>query len=264
MHSQSRGSHPGSPAPVTLNGMCGRYASARRDIDLIGDLDIDETDGVEPALSWNLAPTQDARVVVERPCNDNSTDPPRTRRQLRTLRWGLVPSWAEHPKVGAAMINARVETVVDKPAFRWAVARRRCLVPADGYYEWLRTPDGGRRPHYLTASGPLTFAGLYEFWRDPRRSHDEPERWLASFTILTGPAAAHISYIHDRAPVVIPDGLHADWLDPHLTDTAEVMRLLDAAPAPDFSAVEVRTSVNNYRNNGPHLIEPIDSAALSI
>ena len=118
-----------------------------------------------------------------------------------------MPSWAKTPKIGAKMINARLETLTDKPAFRVAVSRRRLVVPADGYYEW-QAVDGDKVPHFLQDPGHvLGFAGLYELWRDPTRTPEDPERWLWTYTILTRPAPDALGHIHDRSPVVVPGAL---------------------------------------------------------
>ncbi|BEP15128.1 SOS response-associated peptidase [Acidothermaceae bacterium B102] len=231
--------------------MCGRYASARSDVDLIEGFGIEEVLGAEPAPSWNVAPTQDSRVVLERALPGRP--PSEAVRQLRTMRWGLVPSWAKTPKIGSKMINARLETLVDKPAFRVAVSKRRLVVPADGYYEW-QTVDGAKVPHFLQLPGQgLAFAGLYEMWRDPTRAADDPDRWLWTYTILTTTAPDALGHIHDRSPVLVPDALLDAWLDPELTDTAAVRDLLASMPEPLLVPHVVSRAVNNVVNNGPSL-----------
>jgi putative SOS response-associated peptidase YedK len=237
--------------------MCGRYASARSDVDLIEGFGVEEVVGPEPAPSWNIAPTQDSRVVLER-ARPGQTSTEATR-QLRNMRWGLVPSWATTPKIGSKMINARVETLTDKPAFRVAVARRRLVVPADGYYEW-QAMDGSKVPHFLQdPNGPLAFAGLYEMWRDPTRAADDPQRWLWTYTILTTTAADALGHIHDRSPVVVPADLLDAWLDPGLTDPGEVSRLLAAMPEPRLVPHVVSRAVNNVVNNGPELRAEVEA-----
>lgn len=231
--------------------MCGRYASARSDVDLIEGFGVEDVIGPQPPPSWNVAPTQDSRVVLERALPGVPGANPL--RQLRTMRWGLVPSWAKTPKIGSKMINARVETLADKPAFRVALSRRRLVVPADGYYEW-QTADGDKVPHFLQDPGrELAFAGLYEMWRDPTRAADDPARWLWTFTILTTTAPDALGHIHDRSPVVVPDALIGDWLDPALTDTDQVRRLLGQMPEPCLVPHVVSREVNNANNNGPQL-----------
>jgi putative SOS response-associated peptidase YedK len=239
--------------------MCGRYASARSEVDLMGGYEVDEVVGPGPEPSWNIAPTQDARVVVERLLPER----PEPTRQLRTMRWGLVPSWARDPKVGSRMINARVETVLEKPSFRSAVTRRRLVVPADGYFEWEPAPEapGGKVPTFLQRpDAGLAFAGLYELWRVPDKAADDPQRWLFTYTILTTAAPDALGHIHDRSPVVVPDELLDAWLDPRLTDADGVRGLLAAMPEPQLVPHAVGREVNNVVNNGPHLVAPAPEA----
>lgn len=271
--------------------MCGRYASFRDAQDLadafaVAPPDVaDDAGGLPP--SWNVAPTDAVRVVVERAPRPSSagedavggtedgTDD-RPRRSLRLARWGLVPGWAKDPSIGARMINARVETLDTKPAFRKALAVRRCLVPAEGYYEWqaptddappVTGPTGRRRkppkqPFWIHPAddGPLAFAGLYEFWRDPERADDDPLRWLVTMTIVTGGAPTDdpaLAEIHDRQPVILDRTRWDAWLDPQLTDADRVMDLL-RRPAPPLVATPVSTDVNAVGNDGPQLIEPVE------
>jgi putative SOS response-associated peptidase YedK len=223
-------------------------------MELVSELEVESVVGEEPPPSWNLAPTQPARVVLEQ----RQRDEPESRpvRSLRTLRWGLIPSWATDARIGSRLINARKETVTDKPAFQAAAARRRCLVPADGYFEWERRPGHtGTVPHFLHDSHQLmTFAGLYEFWPDPAVPAEDPDRWVCSFTILTTTAPDSLGHIHDRSPVVIPAELRGDWLAVAVTDLADVRELLSAVPEPIFASYEVSTAVNDHRNNGRHLV----------
>ena len=237
--------------------MCGRYASSRRDTDLVADLDVDDAVGDAPPPSWNVAPTQDARVVLER--RERETAGALPRRQLRTLRWGLVPSWADDPRIGSRLINARAETLTVKPAFAAAASRRRCLIPADGYYEWERRAGRpGTVPHFLhRPREPLWFAGVYEFWSDGRRPRDDPQRWLATFAIVTTTASDALGHIHDRSPLVVPPELRDAWLDPTLTEPPQVAALVAAVPDPRLSAYPVSTAVNDHRNNGAELATPV-------
>ncbi|HVW81378.1 MAG TPA: SOS response-associated peptidase [Mycobacteriales bacterium] len=230
--------------------MCGRYASTRRDGDLLRDFQVASVVDDPPEPSWNLAPTDPARVVLDRMVS-NQPD-----RQLRTLSWGLVPSWAKDPKIGAKLINARSETVTTKSAFKAAASRRRCLVPADGYYEWMVAEDG-KHPIYLYGDGPLAFAGLYEL----RPLDEDRETWSWTFTILTCTATDEVGHIHDRSPVVVPADLRDAWLDPTMTDLDEVRELVAAIPPPRLHTYEVAPLVNSVRNNGPELIEPVKPVA---
>jgi putative SOS response-associated peptidase YedK len=164
----------------------------------------------------------------------------------------LVPSWAKDLRIAAKLINARSETVTEKAAFKAAASRRRCLVPADGYYEWMVTEDG-KVPMYLHADAPLGFAGLYEL----RPDVEDREHWLWTYTILTCTTQDALGHIHDRSPVVVPVDLRDAWLDPAMTDPATVRELLAAVPPPVLDTHQVSTEVNSARNDGPRLIEPV-------
>lgn len=240
-----------------LVDVCGRYVSAAARADLAAAFEVAETVGEDPGRSWNVAPTDPVRVVTRR--HPHGVPDGEPVRQLRTVRWGLVPSWSKTATGAARMINARVETVTAKPAFRTAAVRRRCLVPADGYYEWQRA--GGRKvPHYLRDpdGGLLAFAGLYELWRDPAvDSEGGATGWLWSCAVLTRPAADVLGHIHDRCPVIVPGSLQERWLDCHDDDTASVERLLGQVPEPRLEPVVVGSAVGNVRNNGPELITPV-------
>jgi putative SOS response-associated peptidase YedK len=226
--------------------VCGRYANSRHDGDLLRDFEVASVVDPPPGPSWNVAPTQDARVVLERMVDDEPD------RQLRTLRWGLVPSWAKDLRIGSKFINARAETVTEKSAFKAAAARRRCLIPADGYYEWMVTSDG-KVPIYLHGEGGLGLAGLYEL----RPDAEDRDRWLWTYTIVTCTTQDALGHIHDRSPVVIPADLRSTWLDPRITDSGTVRDLLDAVPSPRLETYEVSTEVNSAANDGPQLIEPV-------
>jgi len=226
--------------------VCGRYANSRHDGDLLKDFAVASVVDPEPGPSWNIAPTQNARVVLERVVSEQPD------RQLRTLRWGLVPSWAKDLRIGSKLLNARSESITEKPAFKAAAARRRCLVPADGYYEWMAT-DGGKVPMYLHGEGVLGFAGLYEL----RPDVEDPDHWLWTYTILTCTAQDALGHIHDRSPVIVPPDVRDAWLDPRLTDPATVRDLVASIPPPTLETYEVSTEVNSVRNDGPQLIAPV-------
>jgi putative SOS response-associated peptidase YedK len=229
--------------------VCGRYANSRHDGDLLKDFQVASIVDEPPGPSWNVAPTAMARVVLERLVDDVPD------RQLRTLKWGLVPSWAKDLRIGNKLINARSETITEKPAFKAAAAKRRCLVPADGYYEWMVT-DTGKTPIYLHGDDVLAFAGLYEL----RPDIEDPQRWLWTYTILTCTTQDAYGHIHDRSPVVLPPALRSSWLDPHLTDPATVRDLLAEVPSPLLATYEVSTAVNSARNDGPELIKNVSIA----
>jgi len=231
--------------------MCGRYVATATDDQLGGLYGELVPYGPPPEPSWNIAPTDHPRVVLER-VEDGAVQ-----RQLRSLAWGLVPSWSKSTKGGARMINARVETVLEKPAFRKAILKRRCVVPAAGYYEWQSTDDG-KIPYFLHDQDQdvLSFAGLYELWPDPAKEHDDPTRWFWSFTIITNPATDALGHVHDRSPLILPAGLHDIWLDPGNDDPDHITQLLGRIPEPRLVPRVVSTQVNNVRHDGPQLIEP--------
>ena len=239
--------------------MCGRYASAQTDAEMAKAFDVVDVIGAESEPSWNVAPTQQVRTVLERAPRDEP-DAPATR-LLRPVRWGLVPSWAKDVKIGSKMINARAETLLAKPAFKSAAKRRRCVIPADGYYEWM-TIDNRKVPMFLHAGDgqPLPMAGLYELRPDPDLPDDDPDRWLWTCTIITTTASDTLGHIHDRSPLLIPTGDLLDaWLDPKLDDADDVQALINSLPEPHLEPYEVSTAVNSVRNNGPHLVDPVNA-----
>jgi putative SOS response-associated peptidase YedK len=252
--------------------MCGRYASSRKPEDLVEEFEIDKVEVKETlAPDFNVAPTKPVYAVVQRPPRDSgapddrSEPAPVVERQLRTLSWGLVPFWAKDPAIGNKMINARMETVHEKPAFRRAFASRRCLLPADGYYEWYpteqRTKAGKplKQPFFIhPADGSvMAMAGLYEIWRDPTRADDDPARFRWTCTVLTTTAEDPVGHIHDRMPLLVERERYAAWLDPTRSDPDELRRLLVPAAPGRLEAYPVSTQVNSVRNNGPELLEPL-------
>src|SRR3954467_754355 len=229
--------------------MCGRYASSRRPEDLAEEFEIDratltETVAEPLAPDFNVAPTKEVYAVVERPApgepagdsrrTDDETRPPESQRQLRVLRWGLGPFWAKDPAIGNRMINARMETVGEKPAFRQAFAKRRCLIPADGYFEWYpteqKTKSGKplKQPFFIHPKdgSVLAMAGLYEVWRDPTRDDDDPDRFKWTCTVLTTSAPDDLGRIHDRMPLLVEPERYGAWLDPERTDPEDLRKLL--------------------------------------
>lgn len=230
--------------------MCGRYATSRTPTTLVDDFEADLGDLFEDTgADYNLAPTKLAPLVVGRTGDDAF------RRELVTAKWGLVPSWAKDPSIGNRMINARSETVAEKPAFRKAFAQRRAIVPADGFFEWYQpeAPDGGKRPpkqpFFMSAPGGLGLAGLYEFWKDPEG------QWLLTYTILTTSAEGEDGRIHDRAPLIVEPDAVDRWLRNEPWPEA-LDHLVPATPGV-LDAWPVSTEVNNVRNNGPQLVEPL-------
>ncbi len=234
--------------------MCGRYASFRHAQALADTFEVTEISAAAAAIppSFNVAPTQPVRVVLAR-------DLPETglQRQLHAARWGLVPPWATDPSGGARLINARVETAGQKRSFAPSVRTRRCVLPADGYYEWQRLPAGGKVPQFIHRpdGAALALAGLYAFWRDRTLADDDPARWLLTATVLTRAARPSLAEIHDREPVVVAGEALDAWLDPAVTDAAEALGALDGEAAPlQFHAVGA--AVGNVANDSQDLIAP--------
>ena len=240
--------------------MCGRYAASASPDDLVEEFEIEHVrlrDPVEP--DFNVAPTKPVPAVVVRKREDEPV------RMLTTLRWGLIPSWAKERSIGNRMINARMETVAEKPAFRRAFAARRCLLPADGYYEWYATDRVGKggkpvkQPFFIHPAdgGHLAMAGLYEIWRDKSKPEDDPESFVWSSTVITTTAEDELGHIHDRMPLLVEPGRWSRWLDPEVSDADELLGLLVPAAPGRLEAYPVSTEVNNVANNGVHLVEPL-------
>ncbi|HEY5833206.1 SOS response-associated peptidase [Streptomyces sp.] len=262
--------------------MCGRYAASRKPEDLADLFEVRQWDPTETiAPDWNVAPTKDVYAVLDRPVRDSgSTEPVR---QLRVLRWGLVPSWAKTPEGGARLINARAETALEKPSFRRALTARRCLIPADGYYEWMtaaeerKLEEQGRRkrtrkqPYFVTpADGSvMAMAGLYEFWRDPTLPDDHPRAWWVTCSVLTtaaetgalagyeGHGPRSLADIHPRMPLMMTPDRWDTWLTPATTHPDALQELLGAPPEGLMRAFPVGTAVSSVQNNGPELVEPL-------
>jgi putative SOS response-associated peptidase YedK len=243
--------------------MCGRYASSRRPEDLVEEFDIAELRVPTPLeADYNVAPTKEVYAVVERPPSKESDEP--AQRQLRVLTWGLVPSWAKDPSIGNRMINARMETVAEKPAYKRAFAKRRCLLPADGYYEWYPTQEHTlagkprKQPFFIRPQdhGVLAMAGLYEIWRDPTKADDADDRFRWTCTVITTDAEDDLGHIHDRMPLMVEQERWADWLDPAAPPDHLLDLLVPAAPG-RLEAYPVSTLVSNVKNNGPELLEPL-------
>ncbi|MGY1813546.1 SOS response-associated peptidase [Blastococcus sp. SYSU D00820] len=239
--------------------MCGRYAASRRPEDLVVEFEAVPAEGQPPLpADYNVAPTKDVHVVRWKKERDPEGRPTGAgHRELRVVRWGLVPSWAKDVSIGNRMLNARVESLADKPAFRRAAASRRCLVPADGWYEWAKRLDRpGKQPYYITPQdgSVLAFAGLWEVW-------GQGEDRLYTCTVVTAPATGALTEIHDRMPLVLPRDRWAEWLDPAREDVAAL-----AAPTPPelVEQLELRPvspAVNNVANNGAQLLERTESVS---
>ncbi len=228
--------------------MCGRYTLAGPGDGALAALrarfGLDER--LDVRQRFNVAPGDD--VVAVRTGRDGA-------RKGDVLRWGLVPHWAESPRLGARMINARAETLAEKPAFRDALARRRCLVVADGFYEWERRDGARKQPWWITrADGePFAFAGLWATWRPADAEADVLP--LRSCTIVTTAANAAVAPLHDRMPVILPAGAEATWLDP-ATPTAEAQALLAPLDPAETGLRRVGTAVNDARHDEPDCLDP--------
>lgn len=262
--------------------MCGRYAASASPDSLVEEFEV-EVDGTgEPGVpvmrnpqspapgepDWNVAPSKQVPVVLTRtPRGEDDADP---QRQLRLLSWGLVPPWAKELSMGNRMINARSETLFDKRTFAGPARKRRCLVPADGWYEWQASPVATnasgkprKQPFFMSRAddSPLALAGLYEFHKvqelAPAEGPVPADAWVISFTILTQDAEPGLDRIHDRQPVVIEPEDWAAWLDPTATDDAHVTELLAHRPEGRFRAWPVSTAVSRVAQNGPELVEPV-------
>lgn len=243
--------------------MCGRYASSRSPEDLVDEFEVLESHVAQPLEpDYNVAPTKEVYAVLDRPPSKESAEPPQ--RQLRVLRWGLVPSWAKDASIGSRLINARMETVAEKPAFRRALAARRCLLPADGYFEWYATDEltqagkPRKQPYFIRPQdgGTLAMAGLYEIWRDPGKADDAEDRFRWSCTVITTDAPDDLGRIHDRMPLMVEPERWGSWLDPR-TEVGAVLELLTPAAPGRLEAYPVSTAVNAVRHNGPELVEPL-------
>lgn len=224
--------------------MCGRYTLTAEQEALTAALEVDRL-FLEHRPRWNVAPTQEVPVLR---VDDEG-------RRLDALRWGLVPWWADDPRIGNRLINARSETVAKQRAFRDAFSRgQRCLVPVDGFYEWRNDP-GGKTPHWITRPdrGIFTLAGLWDRWKDPGGGQ------IRSFVILTAEPSPEVAPIHDRMPLVVPAAERSVWLDP-AADPAAVDAMIRSMEPGELEAWPVSTLVNRPANDGPELLDGVPGA----
>jgi len=240
--------------------MCGRYA-LMSDPELLVELfALASMPRLKPR--YNIAPTQQVPVVrAAAPApgiGDVAGD--EAQRRLDFLHWGLIPSWAKDPTIGARMINARSETAGEKPAFRSALRRRRCLVPADAFYEWQKR-TGGKQPYCIRMRDgrPFAFAGLWERWRPPEGEGEEIEP-IESFAILTTTPNALMKKLHDRMPVIIPRDAYELWLDEEVQDPAELEKLISPISGGLMEAYPISKRINSPRNDDAACLEPAEEA----
>lgn len=228
--------------------MCGRYVVATPTSDLVGLFEIDEVGADLPEPNWNIPPTTTVPIVVEPSPRDDG--PPI--RRLEAARWGLVPAWADDVSVGQRAFNARSESAASKPMFRDAVRERRALVPADGWFEWHREGEA-KTPHYVHGDAPISFAGLYAWWKQPDGA------WLLSTSILTTAATGALAEIHERMPLVVSPEMRDAWLDPTEDGEAALEAVVAEAPGvvADLSSHVVDRRVGNVREQGPDLIAAV-------
>ena len=223
--------------------MCGRFVGFRPIEELREHFPIDRT-AAKATANYNVAPSQEVLCVVRR----------RDENWLERFHWGLVPFWAKDTTIGNRLINARAETVAAKPSFRNAFRKRRCLILADGFYEWTG-PKGRKQPVFITLpeEEPFAFAGLWESWQPPKTDHAA----YCSCTIITTAASPSVQPIHHRMPAVLKPAAYAAWLDPRVTDTDRLATLLSDEIRTEFNCRQVSTAVNAARHNSPANIDPL-------
>ncbi|MFG1820614.1 SOS response-associated peptidase [Kribbella sp. NPDC049174] len=245
--------------------MCGRYASVASRAELLERFVVAEQDADElRGQDFNVTPTKDNPVVIARVPKDPGEDADPVR-ELRTFRWGLLPFWAKDIKVGAKMINARAETVHEKPAYRRAFKAQRALIPVDAFYEWLETDQVGKsgkklkQPFALRPSdgSTLALAGLYEVWYDKSLPKDDPNAKVPTYTIITTTATDSVGRIHDRMPMAITPDNWDKWLDPRNHDVDQLRELMAPPVDGSLDMYAVSKLVNNVKNNGPELLAPV-------
>jgi putative SOS response-associated peptidase YedK len=224
--------------------MCGRYRLSRGN-QLVEEYFDTPSDEPEWTPRYNIAPTQPVPVIRQ--------NPKEPRRELSLMRWGLIPSWAKDPSIAAQMINARSETAATKPAFRDPLTSRRCLIPADGFYEWVRSGKAKQPYCFEVNDGELfAFAGLWDRWKDPSG------QWIKSCSILTTTPNAVTSSVHDRMPVILDRGDYDFWLDPGMTNVEDVSDLLTPYDAQLMRSYPVSSRVNHVVNDDAECSTPIE------
>ncbi len=235
--------------------MCGRFVIAKTS-DFIAELfEIDELETDLDFRSYNVPPTTQIPMIVEREIDGMPS------RQLHAARWGLIPSWAKEVS-STPLINARIESVLDKPSFQEAALSKRCAIPADGYFEWQSTIADSKVPFFIHPSdGMLAFAGIYSWWRNPAKSANDPTRWVLTCSLLTKESAPELSQIHNRNPVMLSEENLSAWLAPDYQTTAEVLAALSEESDEVAAALEfypVSSAVGSVQNNSAELITRVN------
>ena len=230
--------------------MCGRFTQTQSGKAVAAAFDLPEVPTLEPR--YNIAPSQPVLAVTAADALNGASQ-----RELRAFQWGLVPSWAKDPKIGNRMINARSETVAEKPSFRAAFKRRRCLIVADGFYEWQKTSGSTKQPFHIHLDDHRVFgfAGLWEHWESGDGS------LLETCTILTTAPNELMASIHNRMPVILPADDYEAWLDPTLQDRGFLESLLEPYDADAMQAYPVSTQVNNPRHDQAECLTPLPTDA---
>jgi putative SOS response-associated peptidase YedK len=245
--------------------MCGRFVVAKTVGEILTIFEADDIVGEVPGPSYNIAPTQQIAIIVDRAFERDQDGAPLgdLAREIHSARWGLVPRWSKDgPASGAPLINGRIESILEKPSFKDSVVRRRCVIPASGYYEWHVNDDGTKQPYYIHAGsdGMFALAGLYEWWRDPTKADSDPSRWLLSATTLTKDTAPELAHIHDRNPVLLTPETLDVWIDPHVEGDSELLIAISEESntvAAEAEFFKVDPAVGSVRNNSPELIRAI-------
>ncbi len=248
--------------------MCGRFVSVSSPQLLVDRFGVEESAVDDREPDYNVTPRALVPVVRDRPPRTGAEGP--TKRVLSMVRWGLVPSWAESTAIGDKLINARAETISGKAAYKRAFGRRRCIIPADAFYEWRPTKSTStkrppRQPYLVHRRDgePLAFAGLWEIWRDPAfQDADDPDAWVRSCVIVTTRANALLESVHSRMPVVLDEASWDTWLDPETNDFGLLESMLVPAPDDWFEMYPVSTRVNTPANNDADLLQRVAADTL--
>lgn len=244
--------------------MCGRFVVARTVGEIQTIFEADDIIGELPGISYNVAPTQPIAIIVDRAFEKAPDGSPlgELSREIHSARWGLVPRWAKSATEHAPLINGRIESILEKPSFKDSVVRRRCMIPASGYYEWHVAADGSKQPFYITAGtdGMFALAGLYEWWANPEKDAKDPSRWLLSATTLTKHTAPELAHIHDRNPVLLSPDTFEAWLDPHIAGDEDLLNAVSIDSdqvAGEAEFFRVGLEVGKVSNNSEQLIAPL-------